>query len=109
MLDVRGERRPLPAGLDLAAYRIVQEGLTNAMKHAPGAATTVTVSWAPHDLALEIRNAAGQGPDLSGGHGLLGMAERVRLYGGELQAGPDDGGWRVSARLPLADSKELVG
>ena len=57
VLDVRGERRPLPAGLDLAAYRIVQEGLTNAMKHAPGAATTVTVSWAPHDLALEIRNA----------------------------------------------------
>lgn len=103
VLDVRGERRALPAGLDLAAYRIVQEGLTNAMKHAPGAATTVTVSWAPHDLALEIRNAAGQDPGPSGGHGLVGMAERVRIYGGELQAGPDDGGWRVSAHLPLAE------
>ena len=108
VLDVRGERQPLSAGLDLAAYRIVQEGLTNAMKHAPGAVTTVTVSWAPHDLALEIRNAANGGGTSSGGHGLTGMAERVRLYGGELQAGPADGGWRVRARLPLAD-KELVG
>lgn len=103
VLDVRGERRALPAGLDLAAYRIVQEGLTNAMKHAPGAATTVTVSWAPHDLALEIRNAAGQDRGPTGGHGLLGMAERVRLYGGELQAGPDAGGWRVRAHLPLTE------
>jgi signal transduction histidine kinase len=101
VLDVRGERRTLPAGLDLAAYRIVQEGLTNAMKHAPGAATTVTVAWAPHDLALEIRNAAADDPGPNGGHGLLGMAERVRLYGGELQAGPDNGGWRVRAHLPL--------
>ncbi len=108
VLDVRGERQPLSAGLDLAAYRIVQEGLTNAMKHAPGAVTTVTVSWAPHDLALEIRNAADGGVTSSGGHGLTGMAERVRLYGGELQAGPADGGWRVSARLPLTNKQELV-
>ncbi len=108
VLDVRGERQPLSAGLDLAAYRIVQEGLTNAMKHAPGAVTTVTVSWTPHDLALEIRNAANGGVTSSGGHGLTGMAERVRLYGGELQAGPADGGWRVSARLPLTDNKQLV-
>ncbi|RKQ91489.1 signal transduction histidine kinase [Solirubrobacter pauli] len=103
VLDVCGERRALPAGLDLTAYRIVQEGLTNAMKHAPGAPTTVTVSWAPHDLALEIRNAAGQDPGPRGGHGLVGMAERVRIYGGELRAGPDDGGWRVSAHLPLTE------
>ncbi|MDA0172288.1 histidine kinase [Solirubrobacter taibaiensis] len=109
VLDVRGERQPLSAGLDLAAYRIVQEGLTNAMKHAPGAVTIVTVSWAPHDLALEIRNAANGAVTSSGGHGLTGMAERVRLYGGELQAGPANGGWRVSARLPLAERKELVG
>ena len=108
VLDVRGERQPLSAGLDLAAYRIVQEGLTNAMKHAPGAVTTVTVSWTPHDLALEIRNAAVGGVTSSGGHGLTGMAERVRLYGGDLQAGPADGGWRVSARLPLTDNKQLV-
>jgi signal transduction histidine kinase len=72
------------------------------MKHAPGAVTTITVSWAPHDLALEIRNAASGGVATSAGHGLTGMAERVRLYGGELQAGPADGGWCVSARLPLA-------
>jgi len=108
VLDVRGERQPLSAGLDLAAYRIVQEGLTNAMKHAPGAVTTVTVSWTPHDLALEIRNAANGGVTSSGGHGLTGMAERVRLYGGDLQAGPADGGWRVSAHLPLTDNKQLV-
>jgi signal transduction histidine kinase len=104
VLDVRGERRPLPAGLDLAAYRIVQEGLTNAMKHAPGAATTVTVSWAPHDLALEIHNAAAEDPAPSDGHGLLGMAERVRIYGGELDAGPDASGWRVTAHLPLSEA-----
>ncbi|MBE2319042.1 hypothetical protein DVA67_023915 [Solirubrobacter sp. CPCC 204708] len=107
-LDVRGERRPLSAGLDLAAYRIVQEGLTNAMKHAPGAVTTVTVSWAPHDLALEIRNAAGAAATKSGGHGLTGMAERVRIYGGELQAGPAEDGWCVSARLPLAGDAGLA-
>ena len=103
VLEFRGERRALPAGLDLAAYRIVQEGLTNALKHAGRAPTTVTVDWSEHTLTLEIRD---HGPRVArnggGGHGLVGMRERVRLYGGELDAGPaDGGGWHVRATLPL--------
>ncbi len=101
VLDVRGERRTLPAGV--GPRRVPDRpGRTHERHEArTGAATTVTVSWAPHDLALEIRNAAGEDPGPPGGHGLLGMAERVRIYGGELQAaGRDDGGWRVSAHLP---------
>jgi signal transduction histidine kinase len=99
VLDVRGERRPLPAGLDLAAYRIVQEALINAIKHAPGAATTVTVDWG-EQLALEVLD---HGPGSAGdgaGHGLVGMRERVRLYGGIFEAGPTPTGWRVRATLP---------
>ena len=104
-LAIRGEQRPLPAGLDLAAYRIVQEALTNAIKHAPGAPTTVTVRWG-EDLALEIRDAGpGRAPD-GAGHGLVGMRERVRLYGGHFEAGPTDTGWRVRATFP-ADVREL--
>jgi signal transduction histidine kinase len=102
VLEFRGERRSLPAGLDLAAYRIVQEGLTNALKHAGRAPTTVTVDWNGTTLTLEVRDHGehvSRGGD--GGHGLVGMRERVRLYGGELEAGPaDGGGWRVRAVLP---------
>ena len=104
MLEFRGERRALPAGLDLAAYRIVQEGLTNALKHAGRAPTTVTVDWSASDaLTLEIRDHGAPGrADGTSGHGLVGMRERVRLYGGELDAGPaDGGGWRVRATLPM--------
>jgi signal transduction histidine kinase len=104
----RGERQALPAGLDLAAYRIVQEGLTNAIKHAGGAPTEVTVEWREQAIALEVRDA---GPGLTGddaGHGLVGMRERVRLYGGELETGPlPDGGWRVRATLPCGE-RDLV-
>jgi signal transduction histidine kinase len=99
VLDVRGERRSLPAGLDLAAYRIVQEALTNAIKHAPGAATTVTVAWGD-DLALEILDDGRGSSTDAAGHGLAGMRERVRLHGGEFEAGPCDAGWRVRATLP---------
>src|SRR5689334_20483091 len=81
-LVVHGERRALPAGLDLAAYRIVQEALTNALKHAPGAPTTVTVAWEGCTLALEVRDAGGELTGGDGGHGLVGMRERVRLYDG---------------------------
>jgi signal transduction histidine kinase len=98
-----GERRALPAGVDLAAYRIVQEALTNALKHAGGAATEVTVTWAADRLALEIRDHGRGGRHArEGGHGLVGMRERVKLYGGELETGrPRGGGWRVRATLPL--------
>jgi signal transduction histidine kinase len=103
-LELRGTRRPLPAGLDLAAYRIIQEALTNALKHAGHAPTTVTVDFSEHALTVEIRDRGrAAAPAADAGHGLVGMRERVRLYGGELEAGPaDGGGWRVRARLPLA-------
>jgi signal transduction histidine kinase len=103
-LEFRGERRALPAGLDLAAYRIVQEGLTNALKHAGHAHTTVVVDWsAEHALTLEIRDhGAPKPPNGHSGHGLVGMRERVKLYGGELDTGPaESGGWRVRATLPM--------
>ena len=102
-LTVEGEPRPLPAGKDLAAYRVVQEALTNAIKHAGAAPTEVTVRWEPSHLELEIvdtgaPNANGHG----GGHGLVGMEERVRLYDGELRTGRRaGGGFEVVARLPL--------
>jgi signal transduction histidine kinase len=99
-----GEPRVLPAGVDLAAYRIVQEGLTNALKHA-GSPTEVTVRWGENDLELRIADR-GPGParvaSANGGHGLVGMAERVRIYGGELETGRRrGGGFEVTARLPL--------
>jgi signal transduction histidine kinase len=110
VLEFRGERRDLPPGLDLAAYRIVQEGLTNALKHAGRAPTTVTVDWsAANALTLEIRDHGHAKPaNGTSGHGLVGMRERVRLYGGELDTGPaDGGGWRVRATLPMT-TRELT-
>lgn len=104
-----GEPRELSAGLDLTAYRIVQEALTNALKHAGGAAVDVRVGFGADELALEVADR-GPGPARArrpleagdGGHGLVGMRERVSLYGGELQTGRRrGGGFRVAARLPL--------
>ena len=102
-LTVEGEPRSLPAGMDLAAYRVVQEALTNAIKHAGAAATEVTVRWEPAHLELEIVDSGAPAANGSGGgHGLVGMEERVRLYDGELRAGRrDGGGFEVIARLPL--------
>ncbi len=101
---VEGEPRPLPAGIDLSAYRIVQEGLTNALKHAGPATAEVVVRYGDRDLELVVRDD-GRGHDPAangGGHGLLGMRERVALYGGELAAGPrPEGGFALTARLPL--------
>jgi signal transduction histidine kinase len=93
----------LPAGLDLAAFRIVQEALTNALKHAPGQQADVTVGYHASALELEITNtmASGNGAGHAG-HGLVGMRERALLYGGVADAGPDDRGrFVVRARLPL--------
>ena len=103
-LRVEGDARELPAGVDLTAYRLVQEGLTNALKHANASRAEVLVSYA--DGAVEVTvsddgNGVGNGD--SGGHGLVGMRERVSVYGGELDAGPQPGGgYRLRARLPLA-------
>jgi signal transduction histidine kinase len=104
-----GERRPLPAGLDLAAYRIVQEALTNALKYSGGAATEVTVTWGSLELAIEVRDRGRRRVARDGGHGLVGMRERVRVYGGELETGPArGGGWRVRATLPLVREMALT-
>jgi signal transduction histidine kinase len=103
-LRVEGRRRPLPAGVDLAAYRIVQEALTNVIKHGRAARTEVTVRWGADELELTIADR-GPGPAERGGedgHGLLGMEERVRLFGGALQTGPRrGGGFEVRATIPL--------
>jgi signal transduction histidine kinase len=105
-LEVEGDRVTLPAGLDLCAYRIVQESLTNALKHAGPAHAEVRLRYAPRALDVEIRDDGRAAPHANGdggGHGLIGMRERVALYGGELVTGPrDGGGYEVRAHLPLA-------
>lgn len=102
-LRVEGEPRSMPAGLELSAYRIVQEALTNSVNHGSATAADVTVRYRPAALELRISDrgrANGQAPP--GGHGLIGMRERVALFGGRLEAGPRaGGGYRVEATLPL--------
>jgi signal transduction histidine kinase len=104
----------LPEGVDLSAYRIVQEALSNAMRHAPGARVQVQVTYRPDSLALEIRNdavasvlVASGAREAGGGHGLVGMRERATMLGGSLDAGPTaDGGFRVAAVLPVRRPEE---
>jgi signal transduction histidine kinase len=106
-VDVEGEPRALPPGIDLAAYRILQEALTNVRKHAPGARAAVRLRYGAHQFEIEVRDHGARADARragveGGGHGLIGMRERVALYRGELDAGPlPDGGFRVHARLPL--------
>jgi signal transduction histidine kinase len=103
-LEVEGEPRPLPASLDLSAFRIVQEALTNVSKHAGGAPASVRVCWGDGTLGLRVLDAGtGRGVRVNGaGHGLVGMRERVKLHGGSLRTGArPDGGFEVSAELPL--------
>jgi signal transduction histidine kinase len=103
-LRVVGEPASLPAGIDLSAYRIVQEGLTNSLKHSGAAEAEVTVDYAPDELRLEVRDhGAGDLAAVDGrGHGLVGIRERVKVFGGEMSAGPaPGGGFLVRARLPL--------
>jgi signal transduction histidine kinase len=106
-LTVEGSPAALPQGVDLSAYRIVQEGLTNTLKHAGADRATVLVRYAPAQVEIEISDD-GHGPpggDDGRGHGLVGMGERVALYGGELRTGPGErGGYVVWARLPLGSS-----
>ena len=96
----------LPPGVDLAAFRVVQEGLTNVMKHVGQARTTVRLAYGPRDLLITVSDdgsGPGSGSDSdSGGRGLIGLRERIAVYGGELDAGPrPGGGWRLAARIPL--------
>jgi signal transduction histidine kinase len=103
-LEVRGDARAVADGIDRSAYRIVQEALTNTIKHAGLVPTRVTVSYGADDLTLEVADdGAGRASANPGGHGLAGMRERVRLYGGELDVHSRNGhGFVVRARFPLA-------
>jgi signal transduction histidine kinase len=101
---INGTPAPLPPGVDLAAYRIVQEALTNALKHGRPQTADVIVTYRRHELELTVLDdGRSANPGSNGcGHGLIGMQERVSLYGGALEAGPrDEGGFAVHARLPL--------
>ena len=104
---VEGEPRELPPGVDLAAYRIVQEALTNALKHAGPARVRVLLRYRADDLELEVADdGAGTGDGSGSGQGLIGMRERVSVYGGELQAGRrPGGGYALRARLPLGSAR----
>jgi signal transduction histidine kinase len=102
-LHVDGEAVALPRAIDLSAYRIVQEGLTNALKHAHADNADVTIRYLPGELELEVRDdGVGSGASDGLGHGLVGIRERVKIYGGELQTGAANGsGFVLCARLPL--------
>ncbi|MBQ1027553.1 sensor histidine kinase [Micromonospora sp. C95] len=111
---IDGTTRPLPAAVDRAAYRIVQEALTNIRRHAgPGAAATVTIGYRQEALVVEVDDDGGgtrppdPGPAPRAGNGITGMRERAAALGGELTAGPapDGGGWRVRATLPLGSDE----
>jgi signal transduction histidine kinase len=102
-LHVDGEPVPLPRGIDLSAYRIVQEGLTNTLKHAGASDADVTVRYRPDELEIEVRdNGRGTATTDGLGHGLVGIRERVKIYGGEMTTGTaTGGGFVLSTRLPL--------
>jgi signal transduction histidine kinase len=100
-LDVSGTARPVPGDVGLAAYRVVQEALSNAARHATGAAVSVRVHWLPAALRVQVHNGVGNGTGSPGaGTGLVGMRERVGAVGGFLVAGPGPDGYTVDATLP---------
>jgi signal transduction histidine kinase len=104
---ITGQVRALPPGTELSAFRIVQEGLSNAARHAPGTAVVVGLDYGPHHLRVEVSNSAPQQPmpvPPPGGHGLVGIRERAAMHGGSAEAGPTaQGGYRVRALLPVDD------
>jgi len=106
-LHVDGDPVPLPRAADLSVYRIVQEGLTNALKHAGASQAEVTLRYEPDELHIDVRDdGAGASPSDGLGHGLVGVRERVKIYGGEMSAGTaTGGGFLLSARLPLSGSE----
>ena len=107
-VEIEGERRPLPPAVDQAAYRILQESLTNVLRHAgPDARATVSLRYEPAGLAIRVTDDGGRDGQAArarpagGGHGLTGMAERAAAVGGEVTATPRaEGGFEVVARLP---------
>jgi signal transduction histidine kinase len=107
-LTVSGSPRPLAAGIELAAYRVVQEALTNTVKHASGADASVQVSYGDDELHVEVTDTGGRpGPAAAtgNGRGLIGLRERLAVYGGTLRTGPRPlGGYRVRALIPLEDA-----
>jgi len=108
--EVEGTPRTLPPGVDVAAFRIVQEALTNVTRHARAAQAVITISYGERDLTVQIDDDGGGGPaseTSSGGKGISGMRERATALDGELEVGPRlEGGFRVRARLPLHDGLE---
>ena len=106
-VDIEGEVRPLPPAADLSAYRIVQEALTNVVRHAGPTHARVRISYQPTELSIEVSDDGprGQAPRpivrAGSGHGLIGMRERAALFGGTLEAGPHADGFRVRASLPV--------
>lgn len=104
-LHVEGDVGIIAGGVDVAAYRILQEALTNALRHAPGARVSACVNVTPGEVIVDVVDSGGTRvaltPDVNGtGRGLIGMQERAALYGGEVQAGPTDDGFQVHARIP---------
>ena len=106
-VQIVGEVRPLPPAVELNAYRVVQEGLTNALKHAPHTKIAITITYRADDLLVEVSNDGGAtGPGPGGGFGLAGLRERVAVFGGRFQAGKRPaGGWAVSASFPASRSE----
>lgn len=112
-LDRSGVRRPLAPAADHEAYRIVQEGLTNAHKHAPGAPIRLALRYEPDSLVVEVANGPVPGgapevpPEISGGQGLKGLRERVARVGGMVHTGPtEDGGFRIAGMLPYGEESK---
>lgn len=104
-LHVDGDPLELPRGIDISAYRIVQEGLTNALKHSGASQAEVALQYDSDQLRIEVRdNGHGVVTHNGRGHGLIGIRERVKLYGGEMSSGgANRGGFILSARLPLTE------
>jgi signal transduction histidine kinase len=108
-LHEEGDRRELAAGMDLALYRILQEALTNSLKHSGPAPTDVRLCWHPDAVELFVVDDGPRGNGFVEAQGLIGMRERVRLYGGELACTRrPEGGFRVHARLPFTSQEETV-
>lgn len=113
-LTVEGTARPLPPGVELCAYRVVQEALTNALKHAGPAHARVELRYGAHELTVRVVDD-GEGADparvpASSGHGLIGMRERAKLYGGTISVGPrSEGGYEVRLTLPTTAAERDRG
>ncbi|GAA2612805.1 histidine kinase [Actinomadura fulvescens] len=110
-LDVRGTARPLPTGVDLSAYRIAQEALTNVVRHAGPVQATLRIEYRTEDVVIDVTDSGPSGPRRpaihephAAGHGLIGMRERAALYGGYLRAGRHGGGFQVRALLRTDDT-----